>query len=91
MSSACSAYMVYIFVPRLYDIQTCIILIYNTILHFTLLCLKISSVSQMKGVSRLIAGHTLSPSEAMPALLEFELHEIAHVQVEGQQRRSLNI
>jgi len=45
----------------------------------------------MKGVSRLIAGHTLSPSEAMPALLEFELYEIAHAQVEGRQRRSLNI
>jgi len=56
-----------------------------------MLCLKISSVSQMKGISRLTAGHTLSPSEAMPALLEFELYEIAHVQVEGQQRRSLNI
>ena len=42
MSSACSAY---IFVPWLCDIQTCIILIYNTVLHFTLLCLKISSVS----------------------------------------------
>jgi len=88
MSGACSAY---IFVPRLYDIQTCIILIYNTVLHFTLLCLKISSVSQLKGVSQLTAGHTLSPSEAMPALLEFELYEIAHVQVEGQQRRSLKI
>jgi len=84
MSGAFSAYMVYIFVPRLYDIQTCIILIYNTVLHFILLCLEISSVSQMKGVSRLTAGHTLSPSEAMPALLEFELYEIAHVQVETQ-------
>jgi len=91
MSSACSAYMVYIFVPRLYDIQTCIILIYNIVLHFTLLCLIISSVSQMKGVSRLTASHTQSPSEAMPALLELELYEIAHAQVEGQQRRSLNI
>jgi len=83
MSSACSAYMVYIFVPKLYDIQTC------TVLHFTLLCLKISSVSQMKGISRLTAGHTLSPTKAMPALLEFELHEIAHAQVKGQQRRNL--
>ena len=74
----------YIFVPKLYDIQTCIILIYNTVLHFTMLCLKISSVSQMKGVSRLTVDHTLSPSEAMPALLEFELYEIAHAQVETQ-------
>ena len=57
---------------------------YNTVLHFILLYLEISSVSQMKGVSRLTAGHTLSPSEAMPALLEFELYEIAHVQVETQ-------
>ena len=61
-----------------------IILIYNTVLHFTMLCLKISSVSQMKGVSRLTVDHTLSPSEAMPALLEFELYEIAHAQVEMQ-------
>ena len=67
--------------------MTCIILIYDTILHFILLCLKISSVNWKSFT--IDSRPYLSSIEAMPAT--FELHEMAHAQAEGQHRRNLNV